>query len=166
MTRMDMDGCIPGEDAPPECHLDDAECAAARDGQAVPAWLAAQRQANKSRAAAEALRDNAPEPATHLICMADVAPVAVDWLWPGRIPAGRMTLLVGRPGEGKSFVTCDWAARISRGSPWPDGALCKMGSVILMSAEDDPGDTIRPRLDAAGADCSRIYLLRAVPHPR
>jgi hypothetical protein len=97
-----------------------------------------------------------------LTCLADVEPTAIRWLWKDRIPRGRLTLLVGRPGEGKSFVTCDLAARISNGTRFPDGADCEAGSVLLLTAEDDPADTIRPRLDAAGADCSRIHLLSAI----
>jgi hypothetical protein len=53
-------------------------------------------------------------------CMADVKPEAVRWLWPGRIPAGKLTILSGDPGLGKSFLTVDLAARVSRGMPWPD----------------------------------------------
>jgi hypothetical protein len=97
-----------------------------------------------------------------LQCLADVEPVGVRWLWPGRIPLGRITLLVGRPGEGKSFLTTYMASRISTGSPWPDGSECPRGSVILISAEDDPGDTIRPRLDAHYADVRRVHLLAMV----
>lgn len=97
-----------------------------------------------------------------LTCMADVTPRAVSWLWPGRIPLGRITLLVGRPGEGKSFVTIDAASRVTTGTPWPDGAECPRGSVLLLTAEDDPADTIRPRLDAHRADVRRVHLLSAV----
>ena len=104
-------------------------------------------------AALERLADAAPvwtpaaavEPGPILTCLADVEPRPVSWLWPGRIPLGRITLLVGRPGEGKSFLTTDAAARVTTGTPWPDGSDCPQGSVILISAEDDPGDTIRPQ---------------------
>ncbi len=97
-----------------------------------------------------------------LTCLADVQPKDVSWLWPGRVPLGRITLLVGRPGEGKSFMTTDMAARVSTGTPWPDGSACPKGSVIFISAEDDPGDTIRPRLDAHLADVAGVHLLSAV----
>lgn len=97
-----------------------------------------------------------------LTCMADVEPCKISWLWPGRIPLGRITLLVGRPGEGKSFLTTDMAARVTTGTPWSDGSDCPQGSVILISAEDDPGDTIRPRLDAHRADVMHVHLLSAV----
>jgi hypothetical protein len=97
-----------------------------------------------------------------LVCMADVESRDVEWLWPGRIPKGRISIMVGRPGEGKSFVTTDMAARVSTGSPWPDGTSCPKGSVLLIVAEDDKSDTIKPRLEAHGADSKRIHVLQAV----
>lgn len=97
-----------------------------------------------------------------LQCFADVPPSLVRWLWPGRIAMGRLTLLVGRPGEGKSFLTTDLAARVSTGRPWPDGSEGVEGSVIFICAEDDPSDTLRPRLDAHGADVRRTHLLSMV----
>ncbi|MCL5281434.1 MAG: AAA family ATPase [Planctomycetes bacterium] len=121
------------------------------------------------RAQVEALADNAPtvDPSSIiggpiLQCLADVEPAEVRWLWPGRVPLGRITLLVGRPGEGKSFLTTYMAARVSTASSWPDGSDCPSGSVILISAEDDPADTIRPRLDAHYADVRRVHLLSMV----
>ncbi len=102
------------------------------------------------------------EPGPILTCMSDVEATEIKWLWPGAYPSGRITLLVGRPGEGKSFFTLDVAARVSTGTPWPDGGECPAGSVILISAEDDPADTIRPRLEAQSADVGRVHLLSAV----
>ncbi|HSW00330.1 MAG TPA: AAA family ATPase [Sedimentisphaerales bacterium] len=95
-------------------------------------------------------------------CFADVVPSKVRWLWPGRLALGRITLLVGRPGEGKSFLTTDLAARVSTGRPWPDGSAGMKGSVLYICAEDDPSDTIRPRLDAHGADVTAVHLLSEV----
>jgi putative DNA primase/helicase len=97
-----------------------------------------------------------------LVCLADVQAKSIDWLWPGRVPLGRITLLVGRPGEGKSFLTIDMAARLTTGTPWPDGSDCPRGSVILICAEDDAGDTIKPRLEGHYADCSKVHLLSMV----
>jgi putative DNA primase/helicase len=98
-----------------------------------------------------------------ITCMADVEPQKVPWLWYGRIPLGRLTLLVGRPGCGKSLVTCDLAARVSTHTHWPDPGFDRapLGDTLLICAEDDPADTIRPRLDAAGANCRRVHLLKA-----
>jgi len=94
---------------------------------------------------------------------ADVKPQAVEWLWANRIAVGKLTLLVGDPGVGKSFLTLDMAARVSSGKPWPDsGRRQKRGSVILLSAKDDLQDTIRPRLDAAGADVSRVVAVKSM----
>ncbi len=70
-------------------------------------------------------------------------------------------MLVGQPGSGKSFLTCDLAARVSRGLPWPCGAKGQTGQVVLLSAEDDPSDTIRPRLEAHKVDLSQVHLLKA-----
>lgn len=97
-----------------------------------------------------------------LTCLANVEARAIQWLWPERVALGRITLLVGRQGEGKSLLTMEMAAHVTTGTPWPDGSDCPAGSVILISAEDDPGDTIRPRLDACGADCRKVHLLPAV----
>jgi hypothetical protein len=72
--------------------------------------------------------------------------------------------VVGRPGSGKSFATLDMAAHVSTGTSWPDGSACPRGSVLLISAEDDPSDTIRPRLDAGNADANKIHLVSAVRH--
>lgn len=112
------------------------------------------------KSAGQAAEAELPGPV--LRCLADVEPREVQWLWPGRVPLGRISLLVGRPGEGKSFLTTDMAARVSTGRTWPDGSACPAGSVILVSAEDDPHDTIRPRLDAHGADVRRVHLLSTV----
>lgn len=92
----------------------------------------------------------------------DIAPQQLRWLWPGRIPLGKLMLLVGDPGLGKSLLTIDVASRVSRGASFPDSATCEAGAVIMASAEDDPADTIRPRLDAANADVSRIHVLEGV----
>jgi putative DNA primase/helicase len=87
----------------------------------------------------------------------------VNWLWPGRIARGKVTMLAGHPGLGKSQIALAIAAIVTTGGRWPvDGARAERGSVIIMSAEDDPEDTIRPRLEAAGADLSRCHVIGAV----
>jgi len=84
----------------------------------------------------------------------------IRWVWRNRIPAGKLTIIAGDPGLGKSLLTLDLAARLSRGHPLPDGERAEAGDVIIVSAEDDPADTIRPRLEVAGADLGRIHFLR------
>lgn len=89
----------------------------------------------------------------------------VDWLWPGRIPCGALTVLDGDPGLGKSTVTLALAARVSRGDAMPPAtgqSTTAPANVIIFSAEDDPARTIRPRLEAAGADLERIQIVEAV----
>lgn len=94
---------------------------------------------------------------------ADIQPQPIHWLWPGRIALGKVTLIAGDPGLGKSLTTVTMAAIISKGYKWPlTDSACPVGSVVFLSAEDDPADTIRPRLDAAQADCTRIHVLQAI----
>jgi hypothetical protein len=95
--------------------------------------------------------------------LSEIVPERVDWLWPGRIPKGKLTICDGDPGEGKSAMTTDFAARVSVGSAWPDGTECKTGGVVLCSAEDGETDTIRPRFDAAGGEASKVLTLATVP---
>lgn len=89
-----------------------------------------------------------------------VAAGEVRWLWPGKFPIGKLSLLLGDPGRGKSLLALDLAARLSRARPWPNGAKCGFmpSSTLLMSAEDDLSDTVRPRLDAADADAAYVHF--------
>ncbi len=107
---------------------------------------------------------NPAEPSLILRRLSEITREELEWLWPGRIPIGKLTLLAGDPGLGKSFVTLDLAARVSRGDAWPDLPLVKQepGNVVLLNCEDDAGDTIAPRLDQAGAEGHRIVLLEGV----
>src|SRR5438445_1224484 len=93
--------------------------------------------------------------------LSDVPPEAVSWLWPGRIPFGKLTMLDGDPGLGKSLVTLDLAARVSTGRPMPGETNAAGGpaAVVILTAEDGLGDTVRPRLDALGAKVSMIYAV-------
>lgn len=100
-----------------------------------------------------------------LVSFADITSKPIEWLWPGRIALGKVTLFSGDPGLGKSLVTTTLAAIVSRGLPWPvDGCNAPIGDSVIVSAEDAADDTIRPRLDAAGADVNRISILKAVRH--
>lgn len=71
-------------------------------------------------------------------------------------------MIAGNPGLGKSQLTLWLAAVVSTGGAWPDGGNAPAGDVLLVSAEDDPADTIRPRLEAAGADLARVHILDAM----
>lgn len=93
----------------------------------------------------------------------EIQSLPVDWLWEPRLPTGMLSLFAGDPKLGKSFVTIALAASVSRGAPLPlDGRQRAPGSVVLMSAEDDPARTIVPRLKAAGARLEKVHILEAV----
>jgi len=99
--------------------------------------------------------------------LADVEPLPINWFWYNRIPLGMLTLVLGDPGLGKSFLTLYMAAKVSTGGAWPDldgmpDNSAPKGSVIILSAEDDLAHVIRPRLDSLGADVSKIIALEGV----
>jgi hypothetical protein len=104
-------------------------------------------------------RPEIPAPRPVLVRLADVRPEPLTWIWPGRLAAGKLALLVGDPGLGKSWISLDIAARLSAGLEWPDGGSAPSGPVVLLSSEDGLADTIRPRLDVLGADVARIHHL-------
>jgi len=92
----------------------------------------------------------------------DLTPEKLVWIWPDRIPEGKLVLLGGPPGLGKSQLTAFVSAVVSNGSHWPCGeGSAPQGNVIFMSAEDGIEDTIVPRLMAAGADLTRVRIVAA-----
>jgi putative DNA primase/helicase len=118
--------------------------------------------------------------------LTDVEPKSNNWLWPGRIPLGYVTLLASDPGLGKSLVSLDIAARVTTGRPWPDEvgppsrgeldptsdgpaaarlatATRPPATVLILNIEDHFTTTVRPRLDALGADCTRILAMSHIP---
>src|SRR5262245_6309954 len=92
--------------------------------------------------------------------VSELAPQAVAWLWPGRLPLGKLAILEGDPGLGKSLVTLDLCARLSTGRPFPDGSPGPgPANALVVNAEDGDADTTRPRLQALGADLGRVFVL-------
>ncbi len=93
-------------------------------------------------------------------CLTDIREEAVDWLWEPRIPRGMLTLLEGIEGEGKSTVLCAIAAAVTCGKGI-EGMIFDRGPgmVLWLSAEDSPGHVLKPRLLAAGADPSRVFVV-------
>ncbi len=98
------------------------------------------------------------------VTLSSVEPERVDWLWPNRLPFGKLVLLDGDPALGKSTLSLTLAAHVTTGTPWPDGTDCPIGDVVLLSAEDGRADTIRPRLDVANADPERVHAFTSVPY--
>ncbi len=93
----------------------------------------------------------------------DIEERKLEWLWPGRIPIGKLTVIAGEPGLGKSLVTIAIASAITKQTRWPDcSENAPRGSVILLSAEDDDADTVKPRLLAAGADPRKVFSFDSV----
>jgi len=98
------------------------------------------------------------------VLLSTVSPEEVEGFWEGRIPLGKLTVIDGDPGTGKSTLTLDLAARASRGGPMPDGGTYRDPvGVVILSGEDGLADTIVPRLLAAGADLMRIIALTECP---
>lgn len=97
-----------------------------------------------------------------LIDAASLKPEPVRWLWPGWIACGKLHVLAGAPGTGKTTLVMHWAACISAGLPLPSGFRPQPGRVLIWSGEDDPADTLIPRLIAAGADLGRVQFVGEV----
>ena len=84
----------------------------------------------------------------------------VEWLWYPYIPYGKLTILQGDPGEGKSTFMLNIAALLTKGKEMPDGfRVSGPQKVVYQTAEDNLADTVKPRLVAAGADCSQIAYI-------
>jgi RecA-family ATPase len=98
-----------------------------------------------------------------LTAMSTVQPESVSWLWAGRIPYGKVTLLDGDPGLGKSFITLAIATSVSLGRGLPGELPRAPGRVLLLSAEDGLADTVRPRLDRGYLKACGVGFQRVRP---
>jgi len=87
-------------------------------------------------------------------------PEPIRWLWPGWLARGKLHLLAGAPGTGKTTIGVSTAAMVSSGGRWPDGSEIATGSVLIWSGEDDIGDTLLPRLMVAGGVRERVHFIR------
>src|SRR6266702_6122897 len=94
--------------------------------------------------------------------LSEVETQEIIWLWEKHIPMGKLTVLDGDPGMGKSLIAAHIAACVSTGRLMPDGTPGKQGGVIFIAPEDSPQDTLKPRLEAAGGDPSQFLLLNTV----
>ena len=95
-----------------------------------------------------------------LVNGADLNPEPIAWLWQDWLAMGKLHTLAGTPGQGKTTIALSMAATVTTGAAWPDGRRCVLpGKVLIWSGEDDPADTLLPRLLAAGADRSRVYFV-------
>lgn len=102
-------------------------------------------------------RANCPE--VELVNAASVEMTPMRWLWDGWLARGKLHICAGAPGTGKTTVALALAASITTAGRWPDGTRAPLGSVLIWSGEDDPADTLVPRLRAMGAETRRIDFI-------
>jgi hypothetical protein len=105
------------------------------------------------------LRKQKNEPTAILKAFSQIEEKPVEWLWQGHIPLSMFCIFAGDAGLGKSTLSLDISARISRGLPFPDKSISALGDTLILAGEDDPAYTIKPRLQALGADMDRIHIL-------
>src|SRR5262249_39371673 len=98
-----------------------------------------------------------------VVCLDTVQPERVDWLWKPYLPLGKLALLEGDPGTGKSTLTATLAAHVTTGRPFPGeaGTDREPCNVLFLQSEDGLADTALPRFLAVGADKTRVYALTA-----
>lgn len=93
-------------------------------------------------------------------CFADIEKKTVHWLWFPYIPKGKITILQGDPGNGKTYITTNFASIVSNGGKFPfTDVNVDIGKVILQNGEDGKNDTLKPRLEKAGANCKNIFII-------
>ena len=94
----------------------------------------------------------------------EVVPTRVKWLWDQRLAYAKLNVLGGPPGVGKSYLTCALAAAVSRGNRLPGDVRPRTepARVVMLSFEDDPEDTLRPRLELLGADLDLVELVDGI----
>lgn len=96
-----------------------------------------------------------------LVNGADLQPEPISWVWEPWLAKGKLHILAGAPGQGKTTIALALAAIDTSGGCWPDGTQCdEPGNVVIWSGEDDLSDTLLPRLMAAGADVARIFFVK------
>ena len=94
-----------------------------------------------------------------IIRMSDVELTPVDWLWKPYLPFGKLSVLQGNPGEGKTYFAMHLAAACTNGKLLPNMERMEPFNVIYQTAEDGLGDTVKPRLIEAGADLDRVLVI-------
>lgn len=120
---------------------------------------------NLSNAALDAIVRRQDEVRTHAVVLTsavDIPVAPVRWLWRNYLACGKLHILGGAPSTGKTTIALDLAATVSKGADFPDGTRSNGGRVVIWSGEDDPADTLVPRLMAAGADLTKVHFIEGV----
>lgn len=98
--------------------------------------------------------------ALKIVNMSDIQAQSITWLWDGWLPLGKMTILAGAGGCGKTNLSLALISTITTAGVFPDGSKCRSaGKVLIYSTEDDPADTLKPRLVANGADINKVSII-------
>ena len=113
----------------------------------------------QAQAKLQAVEQRCHDDGVVLVCAATLKPEPIAWLWRDWLALGKLHVLAGAPGQGKTTIAIALAATVTIGGRWPDGTRCSPANVLIWSGEDDPADTLLPRLLAMGADVSRIYFV-------
>jgi putative DNA primase/helicase len=95
-----------------------------------------------------------------LITLEDVEMEPVNWVWDGWLARGKIHLIAGVPEAGKTTSALSLAAILSSGQRWPDGTRAKFGNILIWTGEDDPAQTIKPRLIQMGANIKKIWIVK------
>ena len=96
------------------------------------------------------------------VCLDDVETKDVEFLWPGRIPLGSITIISGHPGLGKSSLTLKIISHVTSGKMFPDNTQPVTGSALILSGEDDLAHVIKPRALAVGIDCKKLFTMKTI----
>jgi len=143
------------------CHHDSCK------GKNWPALKVLWRLGENVRAHSKAMplpqpAQDSPRPSLEIVKGETITAQAVEWIWPGRIALGKMCIIAGIGGVGKTYAVCDLVARVSTGRPGPDGTPLRSGRILLASGEDGLADTLVPRLTAHGADMRQIEFIKGL----
>ena len=119
------------------------------------------KNADRKKAIAETITIKVPEAEelVPMLCYEDIEQTSVDWLWFPYIPFGKLTIIQGNPGEGKTYFAMMLTAACTNRKMFPNMEDIEPFNVIYQTAEDGMGDTIKPRLVEAGADLSRVMVI-------
>jgi putative DNA primase/helicase len=108
---------------------------------------------------------DAPETEIITVCAKDITPQRYYWVWRYWLARGKLHLVAGAPETGKTTVALSYAAVISSGGKFPDCTIAETGNTLIWTSEDDPADTLIPRLMRMGADLSRIHFIKQTRKP-